>query len=81
MANRYRVVRVRPNGNETVVQDFAVANNASLTTEQSQRAAAFTAARNTKASNPSWRLRIYSPNPSTSDQVAGDCVWDSEVQP
>lgn len=80
MANRYRVVRVRPNGRDwTVVGSWPVdVASAPLETEQTQRAAAIAAARSARDTN-GWHVRVYSPNETTGDQDPADLVWDSAV--
>lgn len=81
MANRYRVVRVRPNGTDwTLIQDFPVAvATAPVETEQQQREAALARARLARDTN-GWRVRVYSPHETRGDQQADDLIWDSAVQ-
>lgn len=78
MANRFRVVRVRPNGNDwTRIQDIPL-NIAEVSDSQSERAVALAAARQARDER-GWRVRVYSPNETTGDQDIRDLIWDSAV--
>lgn len=72
MADFYRIVRVRPNGTETVLRDIAYTD---LADEQLQRAATFLDADQRRAAGV--HVRVY----SSSDGVVtpDDLIYDSAV--
>lgn len=73
MAEFYRVVRVRPNGNEQIIRDIPWA---SVTEEQTLRAEAFMdgSARALQGQH----IRLYSSD-ENGVVTREDCIWDSEV--
>ena len=69
----YRIVRVRPNGSETVVQDVVAAD---ITEEQQRRAEAFVAT----GARGNQRWRVYSSqDDGTFLPGDADLIWDSQV--
>ena len=76
----YRLVRLRPNGQETILAEFTVADmsEAGLTQEQVIREAALQASRQNRTNNPAWRLLLYGPT-NGGPYTADDIIWDSAV--
>lgn len=72
MAEFYRVVRVRPNGSETILRDIPIVD---ATAEQMIRADAFADAATRKDSG--IHVRVYSSNHKL--VTPDDLIWDSAV--
>lgn len=72
MADFYRVVRVRPNGTETVLRDIPYTD---VTDEQVRRAEMFADADARKAQG--LHVRVYSSSEETVS--TRDLIWDSAV--
>lgn len=73
MAEFYRIIRVLPNGRETIIRDIIWAD---VTEEQAIRASAF--AEGTAAALAGQHIRLYSSQEDGS-VGPGDLIWDSEV--
>lgn len=72
MAEFYRIVRVLPNGNESVIRDIPFDD---LTSSQVERAQAFADAETRKAAG--LHVRVYSSNGEV--VLPGDLCWDSDI--
>jgi hypothetical protein len=72
VAEFYRIVRVQPNGRESILRDIPIAG---VTDSQAERAQAFVAA--SEGTTVGQHIRVYS---SSGETVSpGDLIWDSDI--